>query len=149
MGWPMNLAPDGVARRLEAIRREATAAGRQGTPQAVQVRLEMGRVDVELVAAYEAAGVTELVMHVASSNVAKVESAMEAFAGTVLALRSADSEVSDDASGRTRSSPARWPASRLDASVRWRGKSSARYGPRQRVWAVTEPTPGSRAIQQT
>ena len=84
-GWhPMNVAPDGVERRMEVIRAEAEAAGREQIPKAVQVRLDMNRVDAESVAAYEAAGVTDLVMHVSTSDIAKQEAAMEEFAARML-----------------------------------------------------------------
>ncbi|MEM7015719.1 MAG: LLM class F420-dependent oxidoreductase [Pseudomonadota bacterium] len=80
-GWhPMNVSVDGVTRRLETIREEAEKTGRTDVPQAVQIRLDMGRVDQESAAAYEAAGVTDLVMHVMSSDVSKHEQAMEKFA---------------------------------------------------------------------
>ena len=80
----MNVAPDGVERRMEVIRAEADAAGRDDVPQAVQVRLDMNRVDAESVAAYESAGVTDLVMHVSTSDIAKQEAAMEDFAARML-----------------------------------------------------------------
>lgn len=84
-GWhPMNLAPDGVERRMEVIRAEAEAFGREDVPQTVQVRLDMNRVDAESVAAYEAAGVTDLVMHMSSADIEKQETAMEAFAAKML-----------------------------------------------------------------
>ncbi|MEM7079652.1 MAG: LLM class F420-dependent oxidoreductase [Pseudomonadota bacterium] len=80
-GWhPMNVSPDGIERRMEVLRAAAAEAGREHVPQAIQVRLDMNRVDAESVAAYEAVGVTELVMHVSTSNPAKQEAEMCAFA---------------------------------------------------------------------
>ena len=85
-GWhPMNVSPDGVVRRMEELRAEANAVGRDHVPQAVQVRLDMDRVNAESVAEYEAAGVTDLVMHVSTSNIAKQEAAMEEFAARMIA----------------------------------------------------------------
>ena len=79
-GWhPMNVAPDGVQRRMAALREKTLENGRQQVPQAVQVRLDMNRIDAEIIAAYEAEGVTDLIVHVSSSKVDKQRAAMEAF----------------------------------------------------------------------
>ena len=84
-GWhPMNVAPDGVARRMAVIREEAEAEGRAQVPQAVQVRLDIKRVTPETVAEYEAAGVTDLIMHVSTSSVEKQALEMERFATDML-----------------------------------------------------------------
>lgn len=84
-GWhPMNVAPDGIERRLQVLNAEAETSGRAG-PQVVQVRLDMGRVDAGAVAAYEAAGVTDLVMHVMSSEPDAHRAALETFAQSMLA----------------------------------------------------------------
>ena len=69
---------------MASLREEVEAAGRTQIPQAVQVRLDITRVDKDSIAAYEQAGVTELVMHVASSNVAKQAAAIEAFASDMI-----------------------------------------------------------------
>ena len=86
-GWhPMNVSPDGVQRRMAELKAEAEAAGRAAeVPQAIQVRLDMNRVDADSVAAYAAEGVTDLVMHVSTSDVAKQQAAMEEFAKRQLA----------------------------------------------------------------
>ena len=85
-GWhPMNVSPDGVTRRMETLREEAAAAGREQVPEAVQVRLDMERVDAPTSAAYAAAGVTDLVMHVSTSDVSKQLAAMETFAAEMIA----------------------------------------------------------------
>jgi len=84
-GWhPMNVSPEGVTRRLETLRSEAAAAGRDHVPTAVQVRLDMSRVNSQSAAAYEAAGVTDLVMHIASSDPAHQKSVMDEFAASML-----------------------------------------------------------------
>ena len=84
-GWhPMNVSPDGVARRVDVLRAEAGKAGRRQRPEAIQVRLDMDRVDPESAAAYERAGVTELVMHVMSREPAVQAGALERFAATML-----------------------------------------------------------------
>ncbi len=84
-GWhPLNVSADGVERRMATLHEEASAAGRTQVPQAVQVRLDITRVNKETLPAYEKAGVTELVMHVASSSVAKQAAAIEAFAGVMI-----------------------------------------------------------------
>ena len=72
-GWhPLNVSPEGVQRRMATLREAADAAGRgDAAVQAVQVRLDMSRVDAATAAAYAAEGVTDLVMHVASSDVDK------------------------------------------------------------------------------
>ena len=85
-GWhPMNVSPDGAARRLETLREQAKAAGREQVPTAVQVRLDMNRVDEDAVAAYATAGVTDLIMHVPTSDVSKQRHAVERFAADMIA----------------------------------------------------------------
>ena len=80
-GWhPMNVSPEGVARRLETIREVAGPLGRDGVANTVQVRLDMSRVNKETVAEYEAAGVTDLVMSLQTGDVAKQEAELERFA---------------------------------------------------------------------
>lgn len=80
-GWhPMNVSPDGVARRLATIHEAARELGREAIPETVQVRLDMSRVNQEAVAEYEAAGVTDLVMSVQTGDVRKQEAELERFA---------------------------------------------------------------------
>ncbi len=80
-GWhPMNVAPDGVRRRMEALHQHARELGREHVPQAVQVRLDMSRLDADTIVAYEGEGVTDLIVHVATSNVDKQRAAMHEFA---------------------------------------------------------------------
>ena len=80
-GWhPMNVAPDGVRRRMQTLRERTRELGREHVPQAVQVRLDMNRLDAETIAAYEAEGVTDLVVHVSTSKVEKQRAAMAEFA---------------------------------------------------------------------
>ena len=80
-GWhPLNVSPEGVTRRLAAIREEANLAGRPEATSMVQVRLGMERVNAESAAEYEAAGVTDLVMHVLSSDPHSQQTEIERFA---------------------------------------------------------------------
>ena len=85
-GWhPMNVSPDGVAKRMTVIKEEASAAGRgDDNPKAVQVRLDMNRVDEQTSADYAAEGVTDLVMHVSTSDPAKQMAAIQDFAQRML-----------------------------------------------------------------
>ena len=70
-GWhPLGLAPEGVSDRLNVIREEAESIGRTLTAFPVQVRLDFQRIDADLIEAYEAVGVTDLVL---SCNTGKVE----------------------------------------------------------------------------
>ena len=80
-GWhPMNISPEGVTRRLAVISEEANLAGRPEATSMVQVRLGMERVNTESAAKYEAAGVTDLVMHVLSSDPHSQQTEIERFA---------------------------------------------------------------------
>jgi len=80
-GWhPMNVSPDGVVRRMEKLQEEAADTGRNPLPELVQVRLGMERVNPESVAEYESAGVTDLIMHVLSSDTETQQQEMERFA---------------------------------------------------------------------
>ncbi len=80
-GWhPMNVAPDGVRRRMQDLRNLTGQIGREHVPAAVQVRLDMKRLDAETIAAYESEGVTDLIVHVATSSVEKQRTAMQEFA---------------------------------------------------------------------
>ena len=80
-GWhPMNVAPDGVRRRMETLQEKARESGREHVPKAVQVRLDMNRLSPETIVDYENEGVTDLVVHVSSSSVDKQIAAMREFA---------------------------------------------------------------------
>ncbi len=80
-GWhPMNVAPDGVRRRMDSLREQSRALGRADVPRAVQVRLDMSRLDADVIKAYEDEGVTDLVVHVSSSSVEKQQTAIREFA---------------------------------------------------------------------
>jgi len=76
----MNVAPDGVRRRMQDLRNLTGQIGREHVPEAVQVRLDMKRLDAETIAAYESEGVTDLIVHVATSSVEKQRTAMREFA---------------------------------------------------------------------
>jgi probable F420-dependent oxidoreductase len=83
-GWhPMNVSPDGLARRLEAVRSEAAAARREHVLDTVQVRLDMKRVTAESVAAYAEAGASDLVMSLNTANIDEIEKALESFAAAM------------------------------------------------------------------
>ena len=83
-GWhPMNCSPDGVRRRLQALRAEAATVNRPEIPTMVQVRLDMKRVTPESAAEYADAGVTDLVMSLNSGDVQRNEDALEAFAAAM------------------------------------------------------------------
>ena len=80
-GWhPMNLSPAGVIRRRERLREEAKQLSRDPVPSLVQLRLGMERVNPKSVSEYQAAGVTDLIMHVLSSETEKQKQEMERFA---------------------------------------------------------------------
>ena len=84
-GWhPMNVSADGVARRMDTLKSEAAKAGRNHIPEMVQVRLDIARVNAESVAEYEAAGATDLVMHVTTSDATKQQTEMERFASEMI-----------------------------------------------------------------
>ncbi len=83
-GWhPMNVSPDGVRRRLETVRAEATALRRDHVLATVQVRLDMRRVTAESVAEYSDAGVSELVMSLNTADVGEIDAALETFASAM------------------------------------------------------------------
>jgi len=82
-GWhPLGVSPDGVAERLITIRAEAAAVGRVGIPSVVQVRRDIDGIEPELVAAYAAAGVDELVVSCSTGNVEEIRSIIDRFAET-------------------------------------------------------------------
>lgn len=84
-GWhPLGVSPDGVRKRLQTIRQEAAALGRDHVADAVQVRLDMARVNAESIADYQAAGVTELVMSLGVADVGEIEDAISRFAVDVI-----------------------------------------------------------------
>ena len=83
-GWhPMNVSPDGVRRRLETVRAEATPLRRDHVLATVQVRLDMRRVTAESVAEYSDAGVSELVMSLNTADVGEINAALETFASAM------------------------------------------------------------------
>ena len=79
-GWHgLNLPPDSVRKRLPMIASEAEKTGRS-TPAHRSVRLDIAQVDLPAVDAYEAVGVTELVVSLASGNIDANREAIEQFA---------------------------------------------------------------------
>ena len=84
-GWhPLNLPPDSVRKRLPVIREEERNAGRPPM-QIVQLRIGMERITPEAVADFEKAGVTELVMHTETGDIAGNHVALERFNAEVMA----------------------------------------------------------------
>lgn len=84
-GWhPLNLAPDSLRKRLPVIREEECNAGRPPM-RTVQLRIGMERITPEAVADYEDAGVTELVMHTETGDIAGNHTALERFNAEVMA----------------------------------------------------------------
>ena len=78
-GWhPLNLPPDSVRRRLPVIREERRKAGRPPM-RTVQLRIGIERITPEAVADFEEAGVTELVMHTETGDIASNHAALERF----------------------------------------------------------------------
>ncbi len=83
-GWhPMNLPPESVAKRLPVIEAEAQDCGREPVAT-IQVRLDMTRLNGEVVAEYEAVGVTDLVVSLSSGDVDEIRRALDAFAGSMI-----------------------------------------------------------------
>ena len=79
-GWhPMNLSPEGVTRRLAELKNNQHQVDHDSLPKLVQVRLDMNRVNRQSVSDYQAAGVTDLVMHVLSSDVETQKKQMDKF----------------------------------------------------------------------
>ena len=84
-GWhPLNVSPNGVRRRLEALRSESEAAQRDHVTATVQVRLDLQRVTSESVAEYADAGVTELVVSINTDDVEETERKIERFASEMI-----------------------------------------------------------------
>ena len=80
-GWhPLGVSPDGVRKRLGVIRSERAALDRVDACDTVQVRLDMQRVNMDSIADYEDAGVSELVMSLSLGDVGQVEAAITQFA---------------------------------------------------------------------
>ena len=76
----MMLSPESVAKRLPMIREAAEAAGRQGIPAEVSVRLTANELTPELAAEYSAVGVTELVVSWNTGDVAEISGGLTTFA---------------------------------------------------------------------
>ena len=85
-GWhPLGVSPDGIGRRLQALDAHLDAAHRSRGDIEVSVRLDVERVDgAATVAAYEEAGVDELVVSVNSGDTAVVRRAVEELAAWAL-----------------------------------------------------------------
>jgi len=79
-GWHgMNLKPDSIRKRLPDIAAAAADAGRPA-PREVSVRLDMRQITPENAAEYKDAGVTELVVSLASGDIEENRAALQRFA---------------------------------------------------------------------
>lgn len=82
-GWhPLGISPEGVRKRMSVLREQAQRAGRTEASELVQVRLDMARVTPKIVPEYAAEGVTDLVAHTTTANIADIRSSMAEFAKT-------------------------------------------------------------------
>ena len=80
-GWhPLGLTPEGVSDRLKLIREEAESIGRTLSAFPIQVRLDFQRMEADLVEAYEAAGVTDLVLSCNTGDVEEISETLSSFA---------------------------------------------------------------------
>jgi len=80
-GWhPLGVSPNGVRDRLTTIRAEAEAVQREGVPSLVQVRRDIEGLDPDLVAEYEAAGVTDLVISINTGDTDEIKRRLDEFA---------------------------------------------------------------------
>jgi len=81
-GWhPLGVSPDGAAKRLGALDAELAAVGRTRDEIDVSVRLDIARVaGPDVVAAYAAAGVHELVVSTTTADPTEIHAALDAFA---------------------------------------------------------------------
>lgn len=83
-GWhPLGVSPEGYADRLATIETELAAAGRDRADLQWSLRIDADRVDADAVAAYERAGVEEMVVSVASGDLGVIRTALERVAGCI------------------------------------------------------------------
>ena len=81
-GWhPLGVSPEGYAQRLAAIDGELDAAGRHRSELALSLRIDADRVDAHSIAAYEEAGVEEIVVSVPSGDLGVIRAALDRVAG--------------------------------------------------------------------
>ena len=84
-GWhPLGLSPDAISERLSFIRDEAEASGRSMDAFPIQVRRDFDGVDSQLIEAYEAVGVTDLVLSCNTGDVTEIENVLGSFAETFI-----------------------------------------------------------------
>ncbi|MFL3019853.1 MAG: TIGR03619 family F420-dependent LLM class oxidoreductase [Acidimicrobiales bacterium] len=84
-GWhPLGLSPDAISERLSFIRDEAEASGRSMDAFPIQVRRDFDGVDSQLIEAYEAVGVTDLVLSCNTADVTEIENVLGSFAETFI-----------------------------------------------------------------
>ena len=80
-GWhPLGLSPEGVSKRLDRIQQEAEVIGRHLTHFPIQIRRDFEGVDTDLIAAYDAVGVTDLVLSCNTGDVEVIARTLESFA---------------------------------------------------------------------
>ena len=80
-GWhPLGLSPEGLRKRLAHIHQEAASIGRKLTNFPIQVRRDFQGVDRELIEAYGAVGVTDLVLSCNTGEVKEISKTLDSFA---------------------------------------------------------------------
>ncbi|MEM7218686.1 MAG: TIGR03619 family F420-dependent LLM class oxidoreductase [Pseudomonadota bacterium] len=84
-GWHgMSLKPDSVRKRIPELVAETAAAGREPMRE-FQLRMDLRAVTAESVSAYADAGITELVLSLASGDVARQQQSLRDFAREFIA----------------------------------------------------------------
>ena len=80
-GWhPLGLSPEDLRKRLAHIHQEAASIGRKLTNFPIQVRRDFQGVDRELIEAYGAVGVTDLVLSCNTGEVKEISKTLDSFA---------------------------------------------------------------------
>ena len=80
-GWhPLGLSPEGLRKRLAHIHQEAASIGRKLTNFPIQVRRDFQGVDRELIEAYGAGCVTDLVLSCNTGEVKEISKTLDSFA---------------------------------------------------------------------
>jgi probable F420-dependent oxidoreductase len=84
-GWhPLGLSPEKLSERMKFIRGEAESFGRSIDEFPVQVRRDFDGINSELIEAYAAVGVTDLVLSCNTSQVQEIENVLTSFAETFI-----------------------------------------------------------------
>ena len=80
-GWhPLGLSPEKLSERMKFIQGEAESFGRSIDEFPVQVRRDFDGINSELIEAYAAAGVTDLVLSCNTGQVEEIENVLTSFA---------------------------------------------------------------------